>query len=186
MDLLTAEQIAKSVRARISRYCYKTEIVGSVRRRKKEVKDIELLALPLTQTINPGLWAGEGKNARDENFIMQAKQLGKLQKGNMRTGRYCQFYVQDKDVNIDLFMPLPESWGAQMVIRTGPKEFSQYLVHNIAKNVGVRHEGGRVIYNNEIQHINDEKDYFHLLGLGYIHPSKRREWVEKRTSETPY
>jgi len=185
MDLLTAEEIAKSSLSRISGYCLKSMIVGSVRRRKKDVKDIELLALPLTKTVNPGLWNNEGEAARDEHFVMYAQQLGSLDKGSLRKGRYCKLYNGLKDINIDLFMPPPESWGAAMVIRTGPWEFSKYLASKMAKQAGVRHIDGFVIYDNKIQTVETEKDYFHLLGMEYIHPTKRREWVQKRTSETP-
>ncbi|GAG03807.1 unnamed protein product, partial [marine sediment metagenome] len=53
MRLTEATKIAEEIKSWLSPYCQTIEIVGSVRRRKAEVGDVELLCIPLIEYENP-------------------------------------------------------------------------------------------------------------------------------------
>jgi len=49
MDLATARQIAQTVQDRLTPFCERIEVVGSIRRGKPEVHDIDIVCIPSSQ-----------------------------------------------------------------------------------------------------------------------------------------
>jgi len=151
--------------------CERIEIAGSIRRAKKEVKDIELIAIPL---FMPDLF---GETLLDHSLdVFDWASVGDLKAG----GHKMKKVALHAGINLDLFIVTPPAqWGVQMVIRTGPAEFSQWMVTK--KSIGGAlpdHcfvKDGAVWDGRDGSKFNlpEEKDFFRLCGLNWLEPALR-------------
>lgn len=186
--LQTAEALVEHLRPA----CVRIEIAGSIRRLKPEVKDIEIVAIPdlsLKVTRAP-LKFGEPipelyKTALDK-ALGEMKALGDIQ-FEKAGERYKKFYLKYAGISVDLFLVLPPAtWGVQMLIRTGPADFSHWMVSR-QKTGGALPNGYRVqdgavwIGEHEDKEIVDghfvgfetEKEFLSFCGFDWIPPEER-------------
>jgi len=152
MRLEQAEKMAEQFIGEIADYCEKIEIVGSIRRRKTECRDIDLVLLAKPEQ----LW----------NFTFKLKKISKI----MVDGKQVKRVIY-KGEQIDLYFATPETWGTLILIRTGS------MAHNIKlstialrKRMKLTHRGlmkdGKLISSSE-------KGIFESLGLSYVPPEER-------------
>ncbi len=161
-----AERIARKYADMLTPYCERIEIAGSIRRRKAEVGDIEIVAEPLP--IMDLFGASNGH--RDITLPLPAIKSGQ---------RYKQ-YALPEGINLDLFIVLPPAqWGVIFALRTGGAEFSRKLV--TSKKYGgylpslyiIRDGAVRRQDTGEVVPTPEESDFFALLGLDFISPQER-------------
>lgn len=153
--------------------CARLEIVGSVRRLKPDVHDIELLARPKMEP-RFDLWGekvGEHSLLNDRSVF---EELGEILKAGPR---YVQVALKD-GINLDLFIQLPPAdWGVLSVIRTGPADFSKWVVTNRSKggalHNGWRCEDGVIRAENVTFNFPEELDFLKWLNLGWLEPWER-------------
>lgn len=170
-----AKQIAENITAYLRPFTHRIAIAGSIRRLKDDVKDIEIVAAPiLTEKYDLfGQKTGEHSMLNDRTIFEQLGQITKA--GN----RYVQVALLE-GINLDMFIVLPPAnWGVIMTIRTGPANFSHWIVTNRSKG-GALHNGykcvdGRIVttYNTELE-FTEEIDFLKWLDLGWIEPEKRQ------------
>lgn len=93
--------------------------------------------------------------------------------------RYKQVALPE-GINLDLFLVLQpaQQWGVLFAIRTGPAEFSHWLV-TPRKDGGAlpsncRVKDGAVWEGSAIVPMPEESDFFDFLGLGWIEPGQRQ------------
>ena len=116
IPLAEAEEIASRVVEKLMPYCQRIEIAGSIRRRKAEIGDIEIVAEP--------------KMIRDlfDVPVLQAiptENLGLVVKNGLR---YKQVLLTEK-IYLDLFIVHPlAQLGVILAIHTGSTKFSHKLV----------------------------------------------------------
>lgn len=184
-------KVAESLAAHFGSVCERIEIAGSIRRLKPEVKDVELLAIPdLTPLPRPRLEFGKPlpvvhRTALDK-LIAEMQEDGSitLEKNGPRQKT---FWLKPFSISVDLFLVLPPAtWGVQKVIRTGPADFSHWVVtrkrnggalpNEYRVQDGAVWEGDRHAMNLEGETIvgfEEEKDFLNFLGLGWIEPKDR-------------
>lgn len=170
--LAYAETTAGDVLRALMPYADRAQIAGSVRRRKPEVKDIEIVAVPHSV---PHGFLGDTILAV-EDLRDAALRLGRRSKAGDK-------YVQVLDVlgsglTLDLFMVTPPAeWGPILAIRTGPAEYSQMLVTRLKGRLW-RCDGGRVI-DSLGRHVPcpTEEDFFAAAEVAYIEPHLRATTV---------
>jgi len=175
MELEKAKGIADYVVELFSPFCERVQTAGSVRRGKAEVKDIEIVAIPQPCTDLFGAPAsGETELDGMVRFMVERGELSLSKNGP----RYKQATLK-AGINLDLFLVLPPAqWGVILAIRTGPADFSHWLVTPRCKggalpsNYQVR-DGG-VYLDGGLIEMPDEADWFNLLGLEWMEPGKRR------------
>lgn len=173
MKLDEARAIAEDVRLHLSPYCQRIEIAGSVRRLKPDVHDIELVAVPHIE-ISFNLF-GEKIGSRMP-LHAKAKSLGDVVKGG---DRYIQVALE-QGINLDLFIVLPPAdWGVIYTIRTGPADFSRWIVTPRSKG-GALPDGYMVasgcVWDKRTETplpLNTEDDFLSFLGLGWINLDER-------------
>jgi hypothetical protein len=102
-------------------HCERVCIAGSIRRLKPEVKDVEIVCIP--KSVPTGLFTDALEVDPDFCTIVKRWPKGKGEP----TGKYTQRRLPG-GIALDLFMVEPESWGLQLVIRTGSWQFSKYIV----------------------------------------------------------
>lgn len=162
-----ADELLRTLRSS----CERIEIAGSIRRAKKDVKDIELIAIPL---FMPDLL---GETLLDHSLdVFNWASVGVLVEGKHKMKKIDLH----SGIRLDLFIVTPPAqWGVQMVIRTGPADFSQWMVtkkslggalpdHYFVKDGAVWDgvDGGKF-------HLPEEKDFFRLCEMKWIEPGQR-------------
>jgi DNA polymerase/3'-5' exonuclease PolX len=172
--VLEALSVAQNICTLISAYCVRTEILGSIRRYEQFVGDIEILAEPKI-IRQPNLF---GELSPVVN-IQPIKAMLKAYGGVFVKGKDRHQTYQIEDIQLDLFLNHPPAqWGVNKVLRTGPKEFSQWIV-TVRKERGAmpsncRMEGAAVYLRNDLIPMPTEQDYLDFLGLGWIPPQDRK------------
>lgn len=174
----------------------RAEIVGSVRRGKAEVKDVEILCQPKIITDPGALLAGNEISALDRHVerltggpTLAAPATGREPSLTFdchvkRNGSRYKRLLWNGELVIELYAVMPPArWGALMVIRTGPADFCRLLV------TGQRHGGampddhcehGGSLRNllrgqGEIIDTPEEEDFFAVLDVPWWPPSERSE-----------
>ena len=188
----SALQVANELVKYLGSTCSRIEIGGSVRRGKPEVKDIEIVAIPdLRPVPPPRLEFGKPIPKKHETMLdamlWEMKQSGAIfmEKDGPR---YKKFILRDAGISVDLFLVLPPAqWGVQMVIRTGPFDFSHWLVTRKSKGgalpndyivedgvVGLRVKNAKNEDSREGEiEMPEEIDFLNFCGVGWIDPGKR-------------
>lgn len=146
LDLKTAKIISKIMVATITPACKKIEVVGSIRRKKDFVHDIDIVAIPKIGSkkiisILEEMDGFEGIESAGEGFI--------------------SFHYKGELVNI--FLAKQKTWAFTKLIRTGSKDF------NIA-NYTLAKERGVNLAEIEAQ---EERDIFEALGVKFVPPERR-------------
>ena len=149
-------------------HCERIAISGSVRRRKPEVKDIEVVAIPTRVVSN--LFGDE--TAVDPTFCAAVNQWPKV-KGEP-TGKYTQ-RVLPSGLKLDLFMADVDNWGLIYAVRTGSAAFSHQVLATQWVKRGYNSVDGRLTRarDGQVVPIREEADLFTLLGLAYVEPTAR-------------
>lgn len=179
MEHTKALKIANGLVADFSPYCERVAIAGSVRRNKPEVKDIEIVAIPKLVPDQIGMFTGFDfpdepaplRSALDDALVG----IGRFIKNGER---YKQIVLND-GINLDLFLVLPPAqFGVIYVIRTGPSDFSHWIVtprkHGGALPSNAQVKDGVVWQCGKALEMPEERDFLEFLGLGWIEPCDRK------------
>lgn len=141
----------------------RVEIVGSIRRRKETVGDIELLLHRDTQLVGVDADYGE------ESMFPSTAAYQWIKRGE----KYGQLLHKARGYKIDLFRADDDNWGSIMLIRTGPSDFSARWVTAL-KQRGTPSAGGYIRdKDGAVIPCRDEAMAFQLTGWDYIEPESR-------------
>lgn len=195
--------LAQKLEAALKPACARTLIVGSVRREKAWVKDVELVveAEGSRQKAVGGKQLGlldeAGAGESLEAVLARLVESGALRAGDKNGEKYKNFFVNAApilaspaqagegngaaewgELKLDLFIVRPPAqWGAIVAIRTGPADFSKWLVTQYpygAMPHGMKMEGGALWKFGKLVETPTEEDFFRALGLAWEVPSQRR------------
>lgn len=145
----------------------RVKTAGSVRRRKPEVGDIEIVVEPVVREV--GLF---NENLPDVDLIRSvADRWGTIKKGGLKM---IQVEIPE-GICVDLFVVTPPAqWGSILAIRTGPVELGKHAV-TCMRERGFRHVEGHVVEEASGQLIPTprEEDFFAVAGLPCLAPRLR-------------
>lgn len=157
-------------------YCTRIEIAGGVRRQKAEPHDIEIVCVPRTDVEKDMFGYVIGDENRLEFFIDGLAYLDEFKK--IKDGKKFKQLALPEGINIDLFIVRPETWAVQFVIRTGPADFSHWIVtqrkYGGALPSNCRVKDGQVWKDKAAMVFDEEIDFLNFLGLGWVEPKDRR------------
>jgi len=158
-----AYKIALEVLEQLKPHCERLEIAGSIRRKKAEIGDIEVLAIPKPYKI--GLF---------ESGIASVINKWKKIKGEMEYGKtkYTQ-RILPSGIKLDLFLAEESNWGLVFAIRTGSADYSHKVLANAWIRQGFKSEGGYLFRDGEKYEVREEIDLFKLIGVPYVEPENR-------------
>ncbi len=157
MELDKASAIADKYVAILAPYCERIAIAGSIRRRKAQVNDIEIVCIPRQKDMYE--FAG---------IVRSWKKV----KGEP-SGRYTQ-RILPEGISLDLFMAAADNWGLIVAIRTGSANFSRLVLARGWVKRGYHSEGGILhAQDGAPRYIREERDLFDLIGIPFIDPSAR-------------
>lgn len=170
MKLEIIRKAAQEIKFAIGQYCERIEIAGSIRRKRPECNDIEIVCIPKRYTQETGLF-GEKETYPDGDFCRIINGYKKI-KGEP-TGKYTQRLAADDETKIDIFITTADNWGNILAIRTGSAEFSYRVLATGWVKKGYVSKDGFLYKGNEKIILREEIDLFNLLGLEYIEPEAR-------------
>lgn len=164
MKLEKARTIAEEFIEMLSPRCECIEIAGSIRRRKPEVKDIELVAIPKVREERDLF--GELLDTISELDEFDWSSYGEIIKNGSKYKQIRTFPL----INLDLFIVLPPAqWGVIFAIRTGPADYSRWLVtqqrYGGAMPAGYFVQEGQLWGPHGIIPTPEESDFFAEIGL---------------------
>lgn len=167
-ELAHAEEVARHVLRQLMPWTTRAVIAGSIRRKRPEVKDIEIVAEPIT--VDDGFF-GEDRYATDEIREL-ARNWGTTPK---RGHKYIQVLdVLGSGITLDLFLVTPPAtWGAILAIRTGPAAFSEMLVTRIKGRLWRCIEGRVVDHLGRDMPTPTEQDFFDAACVQWLEPEDR-------------
>lgn len=160
MNLQQALGIAEKVKALLAPYCERIEIAGSIRRKKPDVKDIEIVAIP--KPYDTGLF---------ESGIATVVNQWQKVKGELPC-KYTQ-RILPEGIKLDLFFAEPGNWGLIYAIRTGSADYSHKILATEWVKNGYKSEGGYLVANGKQISVPEEVDLFRRISVPYIAPELR-------------
>lgn len=155
-----AYKIALEVLEQLKPHCERIEIAGSIRRKKIEVGDIEIVVIPKpysTCLLESGI----------ATVINQWQKV----KGELPC-KYTQ-RILPSGIKLDLFIAEEGNWGSVFAIRTGSADYSHKVLANGWVQQGFKSEGGYLFKDDERYEVREEKDLFRLIGIPYVEPEDR-------------
>lgn len=199
MQLDQIEPLANSLVEQLRSACVRIIVAGSIRRRKPDPGDIELVAIPSTgrYTITDMF-----ETVREEHVVNHLDDalgtlydLGEweLDPVTPRNGpHYKRLRHVTSSVCCDLFITDRRRWGMIAMIRTGPEDFSEELV-KLAHRRGMFVRDGGLLHGHppvfdekrkvrpcplaancpQIIETPEEADVFKALGLPWLEPTQR-------------
>ncbi|MFZ3011418.1 MAG: hypothetical protein WA060_00230 [Minisyncoccia bacterium] len=161
--LAEAEAIALKVLEQLKPYCIRAEIAGSIRRKKADCGDVEIVAIPLPYST--GLL--------EDGIASVVNKWPKI-KGEMEyeKTKYTQ-RILPEGIKLDLFFAEEGNWGSVFAIRTGSANYSHKVLANGWVRQGFKSEGGYLFRDGERYEIREEKDLFKLIGIPFVEPEYR-------------
>ena len=197
MKLVDADRVASDLLLLFKPDAERIEVAGSVRRRKPEVGDIELVAIPKWlrkghQPVQATLGGSEVEAPMEEEHEVMHQVRACIRNGILRhappdtRGRKAPFgdrYMKVEDVatgtQIDVFCVVPPaSWGMVFLIRTGSADYTREFVTRL-HDKGMRSKDGHLErqVGEEWKTVDtpEERDVFREAGRPWVPPERRSE-----------
>jgi DNA polymerase/3'-5' exonuclease PolX len=157
-------------------------VVGSLRRGKPEVSDIELLYVPRFETVKTGLFQDfESEVNLADAYLDALVEQGILAKRPNVNGHLCWGPLNKHAVHlasgipVDLFATAKDHWWVSLVIRTGSKETNLKLTMGaINQNATLNAYGAGITWSNgKVTPATSEAHLFEMCRVPYLPPGKR-------------
>lgn len=154
IELGRAQRIAQEVVKRLSPYCQRIEVAGSIRRKKPRVNDIDLVLLP------NDLW----------NLHREIMGLGQVRMSGNKITR-----VIADNTQVDIYIANEQTWATLLLIRTGSAENNIRLATLAKKRGWHLAASGDGLFDEKGERIagDTEESIYQALGLPYQEPEER-------------
>lgn len=159
MRLSDALPLAQEILKALEPHCSRIEIAGSIRRKKPEVNDIEIVCIP--HPYDTGIF---------ESGVASVINQWEKVKGELPC-KYTQRIV--KGMKIDIFFATPINWGLIFAIRTGSAEYSHQVLAKGWVKRGYVGKSGNLYYKGKLEPVPEEKQLFRIIGIPYVEPENR-------------
>jgi len=155
IELERAQRTAQEVVKRLSPYCQRIEVAGSVRRKKPQVNDIDLVLIP------NDLW----------NLHAELTKIGQLKMSGSKIMR-----VMTSNTQIDIYIADEDTWATLLLIRTGSAGNNIRLATLAKKRGWHLAASGDGLFDEKGERIagDTELSIYQALGLPYQEPEERR------------
>jgi DNA polymerase (family 10) len=174
MNLATALPLAERIEKELLPMCERTAIAGSIRRRRENVNDIDLVILP-----KPGQL--DAIKARCEQrclVVIDGPQnyIVRLPHGERRSeldGFQVDIFFARPAVK-DLLQTVPGNFGTLLLCRTGSKDHNIFLIEH-AKRMGLSWNPYKGVLDPEgyVLASESEEEIFKALALEFVPPGRR-------------
>ena len=170
-----AERVGQQLVEMLGPSCERIEIAGSVRRRRPDVGDVELLCISRvgdTVALGTNIFLDAQVDFLISTGVLR-KRLNKASKISAY-GRWNKLLVHvASGIPIDIFSTTEENWGMALVVRTGPAEWNIRMMSQFRKKGMKGHAYGGVTQAGAEVSCPTEDEVFRFLGWGYRNPEDR-------------
>ena len=176
-----AEAVGKWLVTYLSSTCDRIEIAGSIRRRKLEVGDVEILYVPKRGYGDPDLFGVCDPRPATDVAIEQLLRAGVFAKrknsnGSEIWGEMNKLAVHvESGIPVDFFATSSDCWHNYLVCRTGPAELNLRIAV-AAKERGLKwhpYGNGFTTPSGKILKCDSEEAVFATAGMKYLSPEER-------------
>ena len=170
MELENAKVIAEKLKSLLAPVCEKIEVAGSIRRRKPEVGDIELLCIPRYVV-------GVDQLDREIGALMVQGILGhrRTRRGSRIYGPKNKLMIDISGIGVDIFSTDEKCWPVALVVRTGGKETNKRIATAALRKGWRFHAYGSGFSTPDGEIVcRSEREVFEAVGLPYQQPWERR------------
>jgi DNA polymerase/3'-5' exonuclease PolX len=174
--------VARELVERLQPLCERLILAGSLRRRKQDVGDIEILYVGRRELRKVDLLADGMVDVADEEIERMVRE-GVLVKrpsvsGSTAWGQRNKFAIHKASgIPVDLFATTADAWFNYLVCRTGPAA-SNMRICDAARARGYRWNpygpGFTRMSDGEVVAMGSEQAVFTFVGLTYAEPWERR------------
>ena len=160
LDLKEAERVANQIKTFAEPQCDSIEVVGSIRRQKPRVHDVDFVAVAKTDAS----W----HKISEELKRMKAKQSCS---GNSVIKAFLP--CQNGLFKVDFYRAQPSTLGINLLIRTGSAEHNMWLAgYAISNNMRIKYSKV-LVKDGTVVAGEDEKGVFDALNLPIPKPTER-------------
>lgn len=165
-------------------------IAGSIRRRRADVGDLELVCIPIVERRTQVDLFGEAAGASAHNHLdglaaglVESRVFGHRPDKNGRSAFGVKYKrLTYRGVGLDVFSASAETWGAIFTIRTGSADFTHKLVTPRLMGgylqTGRQVKDGRLWDAGRLLDTPEERDFLRECGVPWIEPEERTEGLE--------
>ena len=167
----TALETAEIVVRQLRPMCERIEIAGSLRRKKADVGDIELVCIPRPSADLLG-----DLYISDSGIMLALSKMGISWLMIKKNGQHFKQLIF-KGISIDLFLTTTAQWGIIFMIRTGSADFSHRMVTPRSQGglmpSNLRVKDGLLWEDENCLQTPEEEDVFRIFGMNWIEPENR-------------
>jgi len=179
-----AVAVARHVCRQLAPVCTRLIVAGSLRRRRAEVGDVEILYIPKFQTEQADMFATTQANLVDRVLggMLASGEFAKRPNcnGGFAWGEKNKLALHRSGIPVDLFTASESNWWNYLVCRTGGAE-SNIRIAQAAIQRGWKwnpygdgfSRGGALAGPAESHTVHSEREVFEFVGLPYLEPWQR-------------
>lgn len=184
-----ARVVAKELYDRLLPFCERCKVVGSVRRKRSYVSDVELLFIP-KRTPDPSSFMGAllGESSEIDMIDMADLTINRLVKDGVLAKRHnekgspCWGPLNKLAIHtasgmpVDFFATTAENWPVSLVIRTGGKRTNLQLTmgaNKLGLTLNAYGSGFTRLKDGVKIPCHSEEDVFRLAGVPFKEPRYR-------------
>jgi len=165
LNLVQAEALAGTVLNLVNAWCKKIEVVGSIRRKKPEIRDIDFVVLTYEDEHD------EHWKSLKDTMITTARV--KVILNGPVIFRVLYPLLGGEWVQVDFYRAKPETYGVLKLVRTGSMEHNVWLAKLAIKQDLRLHYSKGICEGDTVLAGSDETEVFHALNLEFIPPELR-------------
>jgi DNA polymerase (family 10) len=156
VELKQAQALAAEVVGILTPVVERVEVVGSIRRQRPTVRDIDLVLIPKNQGL----------------LDTKLREMG-CQFGGPKIRRLV--YPRDMGAPVDIYIATPETWATLLLIRTGSTRHNVYLCKLARARGWQLKANGQGLLDSQDKRVagDTEQSIFAALGLKYREPEER-------------
>lgn len=181
---IDAMRVAEELIGELSPCCERICFAGSLRRKKQEIGDVEILYVP--QIILCGdpedLFSTPKQTNLADRTIARLENIGFLRRrknihGNENFGEKNKLMVHvASGIPVDLFSTSLQNWWVSLVVRTGSLETNLKLTNGAIARRGTLNAYGCGVtwwHDGRVSEATSEKAVFDLCGVPFVDPEFR-------------
>ena len=162
MKLEEAAVLADRIIHCIEHLCDRIEVVGSIRRKRSDVHDIDIILI-----LQAWMWNTIIQRLKINILARVVKAGQELVTLKVPTG------ATTEPMQVDIYRARPETWGVLLLIRTGSKEHNMKLCSR-AISMGMQLSAKQgVIKDGKVIASKTEEEIFKALEMDYVLPEAR-------------
>jgi len=174
--LALASSVASEILESLIPACERIYVAGSIRRRRPDVGDIELLVIPKFRDVKDLFQTTIEEIDCTDDLLTELISRGILRRRGA-WGHLNKFFTHNRSgIPVDIFVGTRENWGRDLLVRTGSADFNRRVMTRLKEFYAGGHAyGDAAVTTRDGYRLTapDEETMFNYLEWDWIPPEKR-------------